>query len=51
MLEQKKLQLEGHAESLDRSIRTISRQLELRRQEIEGLSGGRGYNPQNAVRR
>lgn len=42
-LEQQRFIMEGHVDSLNRMLRVVSRQIELRRQELEGNVGGRGY--------
>lgn len=45
-LEQKRFELDGWIDTLYEYRKAVSRQVEIRRQEIEGLSGGRAYGPQ-----
>jgi len=43
-VEQQRFQMEGHVDSLNRQLKLVSRQVEIRRQELEASSGGRGYS-------
>lgn len=45
-LEQQRFQLDGWVDTLTEYRRQVSRQIEIRRQEIEGLGGGRALSPQ-----